>query len=58
MTSNRFDLRGKVAIVTGGNGGIGLGLAHGLAEPAPISPWSDATKPSRPQPLPISESAA
>src|SRR3954453_13598038 len=32
MTSNRFDRRGKVAIVTGGNGGIGLGLAHGLAD--------------------------
>ncbi|UFZ05530.1 glucose 1-dehydrogenase [Bradyrhizobium ontarionense] len=27
-----FDLRGKVAIVTGGNGGIGLGMAHGLAD--------------------------
>jgi 2-dehydro-3-deoxy-D-gluconate 5-dehydrogenase len=26
-----FDLSGKVAIVTGGNGGIGLGMAHGLA---------------------------
>ena len=26
-----FDLRGKVAIVTGGNGGIGLGMAMGLA---------------------------
>ena len=26
-----FDLRGKVAIVTGGNGGIGLGMATGLA---------------------------
>jgi 2-dehydro-3-deoxy-D-gluconate 5-dehydrogenase len=26
-----FDLRGKVAIVTGGNGGIGLGMAQGLA---------------------------
>jgi 2-dehydro-3-deoxy-D-gluconate 5-dehydrogenase len=27
---NGFDLRGKVAIVTGGNGGIGLGMARGL----------------------------
>jgi 2-deoxy-D-gluconate 3-dehydrogenase len=26
-----FDLRGKVAIVTGGNGGIGLAMARGLA---------------------------
>ena len=28
---NLFDLSGKVAIVTGGNGGIGLGMATGLA---------------------------
>ena len=28
----RFDLEGKVAVVTGGNGGIGLGMARGLAE--------------------------
>src|SRR5215831_18278851 len=28
---NLFDLSGRVAIVTGGNGGIGLGMAKGLA---------------------------
>jgi 2-deoxy-D-gluconate 3-dehydrogenase len=27
-----FDLHGKVAVVTGGNGGIGLGMARGLAK--------------------------
>jgi 2-dehydro-3-deoxy-D-gluconate 5-dehydrogenase len=27
-----FDLTGKVALVTGGNGGIGLGMASGLAQ--------------------------
>src|SRR4051812_18705583 len=26
-----FDLSGRVAVVTGGNGGIGLGMAQGLA---------------------------
>jgi 2-deoxy-D-gluconate 3-dehydrogenase len=28
---NLFDLSGKVALVTGGNGGIGLGMAQGMA---------------------------
>ena len=32
MPSKPFDLSGKVAIVTGGNGGIGLGMARGLGE--------------------------
>ena len=32
MATSLFDLSGKVAIVTGGNGGIGLGMASGLAE--------------------------
>ena len=32
MATKLFDLSGKVAIVTGGNGGIGLGMACGLAE--------------------------
>lgn len=31
MTASAFDLSGRVAIVTGGNGGIGLGMARGLA---------------------------
>ena len=31
MAFKPFDLTGKVAVVTGGNGGIGLGMAEGLA---------------------------
>lgn len=31
MLEAMFDLRGKIALVTGGNGGIGLGMARGLA---------------------------
>ena len=32
MAPSPFDLTGRVAIVTGGNGGIGLGMARGLAQ--------------------------
>jgi NAD(P)-dependent dehydrogenase (short-subunit alcohol dehydrogenase family) len=31
MAKNLFDLRGKVTVVTGGNSGIGLGFARGIA---------------------------
>jgi 2-deoxy-D-gluconate 3-dehydrogenase len=32
MTPSLFDLSGRVAVVTGGNGGIGLGMARGLGD--------------------------
>jgi 2-deoxy-D-gluconate 3-dehydrogenase len=46
MTNSLFDLHGKVAVVTGGNGGIGLGCAIGLADAgANIAIWArDAVK--------------
>ncbi|HEX8166783.1 MAG TPA: SDR family oxidoreductase [Beijerinckiaceae bacterium] len=48
-----FDLSGKVALVTGGNGGIGLGMAEGLARAgADLVVWG-----SNPQKLARAEAA-
>ncbi len=40
MAFTPFDLSGRVAVITGGNGGIGLGMASGLAQAgAEVSIW-------------------
>ena len=40
MINDLFDLSGRVALITGGNGGIGLGMAEGLAaQGCEVSVW-------------------
>jgi NAD(P)-dependent dehydrogenase (short-subunit alcohol dehydrogenase family) len=48
MHVSDFDLSGRVAIITGGNGGIGLGMADALARAGcSVSIWGRTRKRTR-----------
>ncbi len=56
---NMFDLSGRVAVITGGNGGIGLGYAQGLAAAGcTVSIWGRNERRTRPRSKPSRKRAA
>jgi NAD(P)-dependent dehydrogenase (short-subunit alcohol dehydrogenase family) len=46
MNSSLFDIAGKVAVVTGASGGIGLALVHGLVEAGALVVGGDVKDPA------------
>jgi NAD(P)-dependent dehydrogenase (short-subunit alcohol dehydrogenase family) len=48
--SKLFDLTGRVAVVTGGNGGIGFGIASGLSQAGAAWWWPGGARTRTPRP--------